>query len=66
LKKDSEFDYQVRIPGNGVFVFLNEGEIAVNENNLASRDAVGISETASFKINAADNSRILFIEVPMK
>jgi redox-sensitive bicupin YhaK (pirin superfamily) len=66
LKKDSEFDYQVRIPGNGVFVFLNEGEIEVNENNLASRDAVGISETASFKINAADNSRILFIEVPMK
>jgi len=66
LKKESEFDYQVRIPGNGVFVFLIEGKIAVNENILVSRDAVGISETESFKVNAADNSRILFIEVPMK
>jgi len=66
LMKDSEFEYQVRIPGNGVFVFVVEGKIAVDQNNLASRDAIGVSETTSIKVNAADNSRILFIEVPMR
>ncbi len=66
LMKDSEFEYQVRIPGNGVFVFVVEGKIAVDQNNLVSRDAIGVSETTSIKVNAADNSRILFIEVPMR
>ncbi len=66
LKNESEFEYKMRIPENGVFVFVVEGKIGLNGNSLASRDAIGISETASFKVRSADNSRILFIEVPMK
>ena len=66
LKKESEFEYPVRIPGNGVFVFVIDGKIDVNEKNLSARDAIGVSETASFHIQATDNSKVLFIEVPMK
>lgn len=65
LKKYSKFEYQIRIPGNGVFVFVIGGEISLNENSLSARDAIGISETASVPIKATDNSRVLFIEVPM-
>jgi len=65
LQKGSEFEYQVRIPGNGVFVFVIEGNISVDENALSSRDAIGISETESVQIKITEISRLLFIEVPM-
>jgi len=66
LKKESEFTYQIRIPGNGVFVFVIAGKITVNKNTLAARDAIGISETETVQVQAAENSRVLFIEVPMQ
>jgi len=66
LKTESEFEYPVRIPGNGVFVFVIEGNIEVNENSLSARDALGVSETESIQIQATDNSKVLLIEVPMK
>ena len=66
LQKGTEFEYQVRIPGNGVFVFVIEGKISVYENSLSSRDAIGTSGTESVQTMAVDNSKVLFIEVPMK
>jgi redox-sensitive bicupin YhaK (pirin superfamily) len=66
LKKDSEFEYLIRIPGNGIFVFVIEGKIAVDGNSLSAKDAIGITETESFQIQSTDNSKVLFIEVPMK
>jgi redox-sensitive bicupin YhaK (pirin superfamily) len=66
LKKESEFDYQVRIAGNGVFVFVIEGKITVDENELSARDAIGVSETTAVKVLATESSKILFIEVPMR
>jgi len=65
LKKDSEFKYLIRIPGNGIFVFVIEGKIAVDGNSLSAKDAIGITETESFQIQSTDNSKVLFIEVPM-
>ena len=66
LKKESEFTYQIRIPGNGVFIFIVAGKVSVDENTLATRDAIGISETESVQVQATDNSRVLFVEVPMR
>jgi quercetin 2,3-dioxygenase len=66
LKKESEYEYQVRIPGNGVFVFVINGKITLNENNLSARDAIGISGTETVKVLATDSSKILFIDVPMR
>jgi quercetin 2,3-dioxygenase len=65
LTKHSGFDYKIRKPGNGVFVFVIEGEIAVQDKTLNRRDAVGVSETESFQIQASDAAKVLFIEVPM-
>lgn len=66
LSRERNYKYQVRIPGNGVFVFVIEGNIEVNENSLSTRDALGVSETESIQIQATDNSKVLLIEVPMK
>ena len=41
------------------------GEIIVDGNYLQTRDAIGISETDSFKITAEEDSGLLFIEVPI-
>jgi len=66
LKKDSVFDYRIRIAGNGVFVFMVEGRTTFNENDLSARDAIGVSETETVQIKAIADSIILFIEVPMR
>lgn len=66
LTKEREFEYKICIPGNGVFVFAIEGKIEVNDNSLSARDAVGVSETTSVKVLAAENSKVLFIEIPMR
>ncbi len=66
LNEEIEYEYQVRVPGNGVFVFNVEGKINLNETDLSARDAMGISETESFRVKAIEISKVLFIEVPMR
>ncbi|MDO9258206.1 MAG: pirin family protein [Bacteroidales bacterium] len=66
LKKNSVFDYRIRIAGNGVFVFVIDGKIVVDGNSLPARDAMGVSETQSVQIKAIDASKVLFIEIPMR
>ncbi|RTY93293.1 pirin family protein [Flavobacterium sp. RSP46] len=57
--------YQVRIPNNGVYLFLIEGEIEVNNHVLKARDAMGIIDFEAFEIKIITKSKILLVEVPM-
>ena len=57
--------YEIKIPGNGVYLFLIEGEIATNNQTLTARDAMGITETQSFEISVKKRAKILLVEVPM-
>jgi redox-sensitive bicupin YhaK (pirin superfamily) len=66
LTKDRELEYKIRIPGNGVFVFVIEGKITVDGNDLSARDAIGVSETETVQVKTIENSKVLFIEVPMR
>lgn len=66
LENENKFSYNVRIPGNGVFVYIIDGETSVSGNELHKRDAIGISETGSFQVEAKADARILFVEIPMK
>jgi len=66
LKNESKFEYKIRFAGNGVFIFVVEGKVSVNENIIATRDAIGVTETESVQIKAIDNSKVLFIEIPMR
>jgi len=57
--------YTIRIPENGVYLFLIEGEIEINNQVLKARDAMGITDFDSFEIKVISKSKILLVEVPM-
>lgn len=63
---DQEVKYDIQIPGNGVYIFLMEGKIAVDGTHLNKRDALGVEDTSSFTIETEAQSRILIMEVPMQ
>ncbi len=57
--------YTIQIAKNGVYLFLIEGEIEVNNQTLKARDAMGITDCDQFEIKINSQSKILLIEVPM-
>lgn len=65
LDKDKSFNYQLNSENHGVYVMAIHGNISINDHELETRDAVGISETSAFGIKANEDSALLFIEVPM-
>ncbi len=58
--------YSLKIPENGVYLFLIEGQLEINGETINERDAYGIVEFDSFEIKIKAPSKILTIEVPMK
>lgn len=57
--------YQIKKQGNGVYVFVLEGEVEVDGNKLNTRDGLGIWETETIQFKTTKKSKILLIEVPM-
>jgi len=66
LRKETSYDYKIRIAGNGVFVFVIEGKSAVAGYELNKRDAIAVSDSSSFQITSVNDSKVLIVEVPMK
>ena len=58
-------DYNIAYPGNGAYIFVLNGQAAVNNQLLKKRDALGVYETESFTIDFKDHTRVLIIDVPM-
>ena len=58
--------YDVKVPENGLYIFLIEGQIEINGQAVNERDALGIVEFDSIEIHTKTASKILIIEVPMK
>lgn len=65
LDKDATFDYTLKSENHGVYLMNIHGNITIDGQTLEQRDAVGVFETASFKISTSEASELLFIEVPM-
>lgn len=58
--------YELKKPANGLYVFIIEGDVIIDETELNRRDAIGITEAKSVSIHAKSNAEILLIEVPMQ
>lgn len=58
--------YDVKIPENGIYLFLIEGQLEINGETINERDAYGIVEFEAITITTKTPSKILIIEVPMK
>jgi quercetin 2,3-dioxygenase len=65
LDKDVELNYDLHKDGNGVYVFVLEGELSVNDVVLERRDGLGISEENRLSIKANSEAEVLLMEVPM-
>jgi redox-sensitive bicupin YhaK (pirin superfamily) len=66
LTGELSFEYKIKIPGNGVYVMVIEGKTKIAGIDLGLRDAIGLYDTDSIIINSDENTKLLFIEVPMK
>jgi redox-sensitive bicupin YhaK (pirin superfamily) len=63
--KATKTDYQFKNKPNGLYVFALKGNAKVDGQDLAERDGFGIWDTESVTIEAAADSQILLMEVPM-
>jgi redox-sensitive bicupin YhaK (pirin superfamily) len=57
--------YKIKKEGNGVYAFVLDGEVEINDHQLNKRDGMGVWDTDSIHVNATENARVLLMEVPM-
>jgi len=58
-------EYTLKKEGNGVYAFVLEGDVEINNEKLTKRDGMGIWDTESITVKASENTRVLLMEVPM-
>ena len=63
--EDTTLDYHLHASENGVYAFVLEGELKINEQQLEKRDGYGIWDFESLAISAKAGAKVLLMEVPM-
>jgi redox-sensitive bicupin YhaK (pirin superfamily) len=66
FSKDFTTTYGLHQKENGVYVFVLNGNITVNDQELETRDGLGVSETDLLTIKTSTDAEILLVEVPMQ
>ncbi len=66
VKGGQTIDYHMHQKEGGVYLFVIDGEVQVDDTTLSFRDGLGISETTHFKLETLQDSYILLVEVPMR
>jgi len=64
--KSLSASYHLKAKGNGVYIFIISGSVAINGQVLNTRDGFGIWDTDSFTIDVLADSEFLLMEVPME
>ncbi len=62
----NEQNYTIKIKGNGLYIFVLEGEAEIDGEVLNRRDAIGLPELDQVKIKANKNTEVLVMEIPME
>lgn len=65
LEKGTSLDYTIKGEGNGLYVFVLAGDVAVDGQELNSRDGFGIWDINKVNFSATGNTSLLLMEVPM-
>ncbi|MDB5232631.1 MAG: hypothetical protein JWN76_3436 [Chitinophagaceae bacterium] len=61
----AQVDYHLNPENKGVYIFVMEGQLTMNGQQVNKRDAIGIWETANFLIKNEKESAFIVIEVPI-
>lgn len=59
-------EYVLKNNANGVYVFVVSGNIKIENDELLSRDAMGVWKTSSVVLYGKETSNLLIFEVPMR
>lgn len=59
-------NYTLKKEGNGIYLFVLDGQINVDDVVLNKRDGMGLTNTTSLQFAAGEPSRVLLMEVPME
>ncbi len=65
LKKATAIDYSIKRKENGVYAFIIEGAVTINNQKLNKRDGFGVWDTDKISITADNDAEVLLIDVPM-
>ena len=65
LQAGEVIDHKVHTANHGLYLFVIEGSVKVEGQELNKRDALGISETEGITITATANADFILLEVPM-
>ena len=65
FNQDTVTNYKLKKKENGVYAFILDGEAEINGEKLSRRDGIGVWDIESIEIKAANNARLLIMEVPM-
>lgn len=64
FKKGASLTHKLNYTGNGIYAFLIDGKMKVNDAVLNKRDAVGFFDLKEINIESLEDSKILLIEIP--
>ena len=65
FNKKIKTKYKLNNENNGVYIFIIEGTVNINNNQLSKRDGIGLWNIKNVEINAEMDSEILIMEIPM-
>ena len=61
LEAGKQVEYKTHLAGNGVYVFVLDGDVKIGDQQLSTRDGLGVTDTDAFTIEASSNASVLFI-----
>lgn len=65
LDAGQKIAYKMHQESNGVYMFIIEGKVEVDGEQLSKRDGIGIWDTDELEVKVIEDAKLLVIEVPM-
>lgn len=65
LDKGKSANYERKLEGNGVYVFIIKGNVEIDGKEFKARDGVGIEDFNSINLSASTDAEILLMEIPV-
>lgn len=62
---DTAFSYTPKDQGNGVYLFVIEGSLNINGQNIATRDAVTYLPSEALQCSVTQNALVLVLDIPL-
>lgn len=65
LQKGKDINYEFKMKGNGLYVFVIDGDVVVSGEALGRRDGIAIQDATQVAISASSDAELLLMEVPL-